>query len=311
MPPSRGFLSIVRWPDRSPAHADEPFAEEDGVAILVDAVGLPPADARRAVRRGTPQVTSMLDLAVAPAVLSALRRAGVTAAFVGGDLLESLPPPLRAKRLRPALGAPEPMYAVEPWRGEGDVLLASRIALLVRATLRTVESRNEHAPSSWRSAAASRYMVGGVGGAALSRAMEADGAGESARSTRVRTTEILDVHLADGRCIRVDGDKFSFDVLGEARGVSDRENMDRLAARLRGDAPHAAFDADFSRFACPAQFLDERTWGGARLSGRRSSEHRAFDFYSAWLAGLRQALAAGQKSRREVPKDGAPGGPSA
>ena len=72
--------------------------------------------------------------------------------------------------------------------------------------------------------------------------------------------------------IRINGDKFSWDVLGKNKGMSDGNNADRLSLVLAGQAPHAAVDGGRQGFHCithMALAADRRTLLYVSEGGRR------------------------------------------
>ena len=103
------------------------------------------------------------------------------------------------------------------------------------------------------------------------------------RTTRVSVTEIMDLYLRDGSRIRINGDKFGFDVLGEGKGYTDRQNMDKLAVMLSERAPRAIVDLNFREFRCPPDILTSY-FRSAEGRVRLTVEAPAFDFYSVWAA---------------------------
>jgi hypothetical protein len=104
--------------------------------------------------------------------------------------------------------------------------------------------------------------------------------GESGRDAKTTLTEVLDVHLRGGRSVRFDGRRFRFDVLPE-RGLTDRDNMDRLGVLLGEASPKAVVDTSFQDFRCPPDVIQSYFVGGP-AGVRKRTQHGAFDFYSAW-----------------------------
>ncbi len=277
--PTDAYLSVIDWPDsldpESRAHA------------LVTAAGLDLFTARQRVARGTPQVIARLPESRARGGLDVLHRAGATAFAPIRDDFAAFKAPLRAKRIAPAEGAPEPMYMVEAWRGEGRGMLARDLFVLVRA--RVTRARTVVSPDPNDARPLLRQVARSMGvplpiGSADRQSMNTAGS--------LSITEFLDVHLADGSRIRINGDKFSFDVLGAERSYTDRENMDRLALSLARSAPGAMVDTAFARFSCPPDITRD-TWtdtGAGAIHAR--DDGPAFDFYSCWACLMYRRLLA-------------------
>lgn len=276
-----GYLSIIEWPAR---------ADEERLAdVLAACTGLDRPTALLRARKEPPMILRRMAAHDAVQAADALHRHGVTAFAATQEAMAAVPDSLRAKSLLPAIGAPRPMYTVEAWRGEGRTLLAEQIFLIVRAQLRTKETRTrrESGPSG---GFALGYMVGGWAGAAAAATMAQEG---STRHTTVRTHDLIDLYLLDGSRIRIDGDKFNFDVLGDQRGSSDRENADRLALRLASEAPRALVDTNFRTFTCPSECLKSFFAATSAGSLMRKSEAPAFEFYSVWCCLMYRSLLPG------------------
>src|SRR5688572_30615319 len=107
----RAYITIVRWP-RS-------FTRDDRILALVDALGLDTYHAGLRASQEPPQVLARVDAAVAPDIVARFRARKVSAFAMTQAYLQAQPAPMLVKRLVPALGADEPMYMVEPWKGDG------------------------------------------------------------------------------------------------------------------------------------------------------------------------------------------------
>src|SRR6185503_19825501 len=127
-PEDIAYLSIVRWPSG--------FSREQMTEALVEATGMDPFLADQRTAKGVPAVVHRLPAALAPYVLRHLHKHKVVALAPTRSQLEAVPPPARAKCLAEAVGAPEPMYMCEMWRGEPRGLKVGDIFLIVRARLR-------------------------------------------------------------------------------------------------------------------------------------------------------------------------------
>lgn len=278
----RAYISVIEWPAG--------FDEAARVRVLVAALGVDPPSAAQLSRRGVPQIVARVKAALAPALLDRFHAAGVTAFAAARSRMRAVADPLRAKRLAPALGAPEPLYMVEPWRGEGRALRMADVWLIVRATLRRREVRTAPDTSGNAGRMAGYAMVG----AEYALIDAAARAGNSAvRSTSIASTEIIELHLADGSRVRIDADKFSFDVLGDRRGLTDRENAERLALRLAHEAPRAIIDTSFPAFRCPPEIVRTHYASIGEGALRSTTDAPAFDFYAVWVSLMYRAMMGG------------------
>ncbi len=265
------FLSLVRWPEK--------MDRDDLVAALAEVAGIDPFHAGQRLARGTaPLVIQRIDATLSGEIVKQLRARGVPAIAPTASQLRSFAPAIRAKRLVPAIGAPEPMYMCEPWREEGFGFLGKDIAIMVRARLgkmQTGPARTERVGTSYEPITGTVYAEY-----------------EAVRDVKTSLNDILDIYLKDRRRVRVSGDKFNFDVLGKGRGYSDNENIDKLSVMLAKSAPRAIVDLGFGEFSCPPTVTGAfRTGGG----GTVKDEHPAFDFYSPWVVQVYRALASGER----------------
>ncbi|MCB9845020.1 MAG: hypothetical protein H6811_03405 [Phycisphaeraceae bacterium] len=264
MPGDSAYISVVQWPDG--------MTEEERVAAVRSSVGLDDFAARALVRRGAPLVLRRVEEPGIEGALVDLERRGVVAFAASVSQLKAVKAARRVKRLFPAPGG----YVCEMWKGEGEPLKHKDGFLLVRATLRNTTTRTTG--STDRTSVAAGYYVGGLAGAAFAASIT----GSPDRTTRTALTEILDVYLADGRCLRLDGDKLNFDVLGADKGITDRQNMTLLCDRLRSQMPGAMYDTAFETFACPPQIAREGVRYVGNASVRTRNDRAPFEFYSAW-----------------------------
>lgn len=275
----RAYLSILEWPDG--------MSEDRRVECVVQACGLDPFVARQRVVRGTPQVTTTIDVDVASHILDALRERHILAIAPTEEDLAAIPAPFRAKRLIRPEGAPRPMYMVEPWRGSPEGLVCDDVMLIVRAridqsTTRTITGSTDGA------GAATTMLLGVGGGMAIAASMDLHG-GHVQTSTTHRAKHIVDIYTRDRRRIRCDSDKFNFDILGR-KGLSDVENSERFALMLAQECRRALIDTSFKSFRCPMDVVSaySRISGDATVVRRDDSP--VFEFYSAWSACVHRAM---------------------
>jgi hypothetical protein len=286
----QAYLSILSWPpslDRAQA-----------TAALAESADLDPFLADQRVARGLPSVVQRLPTSRARLAIKALRAKGVGCFALTQSQIQAAPTPLAAKRLTEAIGAPEPMYMVEAWRAEAGGFLTKNIFLMVRARIKVCETQRPESGGAFgslnRGTAGSLAGMGlgmgvGIVGIGMYASSEMDAGTTSGPTTRTSTTEVLDIYLRDNSRIRINGDKFNFDVLGPDRGFSDNENMDKLALRLAEQAPGALVDTGFSKFVCPGTFLKnlQVSHNGKQVRNDMS----LFEFYSVWSWLMHRLLA--------------------
>ncbi|MGD9690441.1 MAG: hypothetical protein AB7K52_11940 [Phycisphaerales bacterium] len=274
------LVSVLAWPS---AWSRQRIAE-----VLVESLGIDPADARLLAASPAPMVAGVLDRAPAADALRVLRDRRVAAVCVPMSHMQARTPPLTAKRLTQAIDAPEPLYMVEPWRGEGRGLRMRDVVLMVRGRIArftrttTFDSTFDH--DDGRAGAHSAFDLGAV------------------TELRGGRDDALDLYALSGPPVRITG-RFDFgSVLGRERGYSDGENMDRLALRLAEQAPGAEIDLDYSSFKA-APGLSRALRSTLSVTGTSTTVKRddtpMFDFYSAWKAVIHVRLRewrAGQSS---------------
>lgn len=254
--PSFAFVSIFAWP--------EGWTREQMIEALARCAGIDPADAALRVVKPAPLAIARMEERPAGAAVRALRDMGVRAFAPTLKQLNGLEPPILAKRLAAARGSEGAMYAVETWRGESVGLTMAGVGLIIRATVLSRRSTAGDATTQIRFDSATGTMH-------LERV--------EGPARRMGMAEIIELHTAEGRRVRIDGNKFSFDVLGDAREQADSVNAALLADRLVRQSPRAWVDTAFSAFTPPpgaVRALD----AGATLARSRLPE---FEFYSAWL----------------------------
>lgn len=256
-PAERTYISIFEWP---PDLHDEARA-----AALVDALSIHPADAMRIARRPAPLVLSLLPPNTpADAILRPLADHHIRAIAVSAAQLHALPDPTPAKRLALHSGPHGPLIGAEAWRGDSAGGLARNLFLLVRARIlnsaarrmiRDTRAHSRHAPAPRQD-----YL--------------------SPKSTSI--SDLADLYFSDGSRIRVNADKFNFDILESSKGFSDNENLDKLTLLIASHAPNLLVDAAFADFTPPPD-LAASSFYTPNMTVAARSDAPLFDFYSPWL----------------------------
>lgn len=277
--PQRAYISVVQWP--SGAYEDE------AAALLETALGIDAYQATMRVRQGAPGIVGRVSAAEATAVIDSLREHGAIAFAASESDFASLGRPARVKRISSLDGA---WCVLQTWGGDFFSISVRDVFVMIRGSPSVFERRTERGPATGRQIAMG-YMLYGVSGGLLAAER-----GDKRISKKTSLSEMLDLHLRTGAWLRLDGDKFSFDILGASRGLADRPNMDQLLERLAAAAPRAIVDANFARFKCPREFI--RTWVRSFSADATTvtSNAGAFDFYSAWTCLMYRAVSPDWKS---------------
>lgn len=275
-------FSILRWP------VDVERGDRE-IAVRA-ALGVDQFQARRIVMGGAPTVARLMpDGPEVPAAIKMLAKLDAVAFAPRRAQIEALPEPLRAKSLEPAVGAPRPMYAVEPWRGAGGVLIMDEVVLLIRGLIKRTQTRVTPPPDADSTDLDLGLDLGLGLVSRLTRASNVStSSGFGALGAPVNTPQhrqIIDLYRSDGTRVRIDADKFSFGVLGKSRGLSDGSNTDMLALRLAEEATRAIVDTGFAAFRPAAEVAvtskrRAEAGGGSLIQTDRTG---LFDFYSRWL----------------------------
>ncbi len=260
--PSYAFVSVFAWP------AD--WKREQMVDALARCVGIDPADGAMIAARPAPLAVCRMEERAAGAAVRSLRDVSVRAFAPTQRQIIGMDKPVLAKRLiAPRAGMTA--FGVEPWRGETVAVEPGEVTLIVRA-----------AAASTRSTAAD--PVTEVRFDAVTGAMHLERIEGPAK--RKALAQVIELHTLQGARVRIDSNKFSFDVLGHARELADSVNAELLAGKLTAAMPRATVDLGFETFRAPpgaVRALDP----GAPLARSRMPE---FEFYSAWRGILHRLV---------------------
>ncbi|MFZ4573179.1 MAG: hypothetical protein ACOYN0_02200 [Phycisphaerales bacterium] len=270
------YLSITRWP--------EGIDEAGKVRLLCTHAGIDPYTARLCAVRGVPLVAGRFDEDVCKDIAARLATEDVGVHSPTKAELAAIVTAPRVKALHPALGAPEPMYTVECWDGRTAVLKSRHIVMLVRARLDSSSTTSTVSTGGQGGMLASGMLMGAPG-----IALAAAQGGNVDRSTRAKISHVLDIYVKNGTRVRIDGDKFSFEVLGDAKSYSDLQNMDILTTRLGSEAPRAVIETGFKNFKCPGDIVSDAFSAVGGTGIRRRNDAGPFDFFSAWIYLLHKA----------------------
>ena len=281
---ARGYVFVTAWPK---GRGDAAMA---GLLSRVFRVGA--YEAVAAAERAAPTLVFRGDVGVCEAGVRALVEAGAGVIGMRREDLRARVEPVALRALRPALGAPEPMYMGEVARvaaAEPVVVRARDIRLLVRGRTRAVGGEVVDTTMPGSMGRMMRARVEPLTGVPI----PADGLVRGRSATFV---EVLDLHLRDGSQYRCDGSVFRFrETLGEASGLSDKDNADRLALRLGEESPRAVIDMGFEDATWTTALLGDCMSLRASRGGTDRRGMLAFAIYSAVL-GVARAVARGKRA---------------
>lgn len=301
----RAYVVVTAWPEGWP--------QARRVEAIVAASGVDPADAARTAKKPTPALIFLGPVAVGKSVLEELKKLGVSAIGVTDASLALVPKVIAVKRLVPAIGAPEPMFLVEPWepsRGSFGVR-GAEIRLIVRARISvSTQKLGITAEDDWsgtrRAGGGTSSFPGQVGGWLSSPVRDPNGpwldGPTAAGKAHVESAGVLDLcahnsawaaedtgidpRIAGWRRLRIDSGKFDFrSSLQEAMGMADAENMERLLGLIVEGAKGAQVDTGFDGFM---RGLNAVISLGGPEEGRHGHSAAMRDqlarlsFYSAW-----------------------------
>jgi hypothetical protein len=279
------FLTLIGWP--------EAMSRTEVAALLARVAGVDEATGRLWAAKQPPVVLARMDAEPAGRLVKALCGAGGEAIAPTMSQIEVAGPTRKIRDLRIGAGGLE----LDLWRGGGLVVAPGAIWLIVRASVS--EARRGFAvPSAGDDLTeAIGFAISGYGycGAyGLARAFEG---GFAANVSIARpwtdsyqtpmASEKLDLHVAGEGVLQIDGDKFGFGVLGDARAMSDNRNLDLVCELLTSLAPRAIVDPYFSLWRPPAGH------DRIRLPGMVvNNDDPAFAFYSRWIGLVYERLLA-------------------
>jgi len=275
----------MAWPEGS--------VETDRRLVIADALGIPGERAAPLARSAGPAAIATVPEARAHGTVKRFRRHGVRAACCPGGRREG---PIRVRRVIAGAGSPPSAFMCLPWRSEGGVgFEASDVLVLVRATLSWQKKGSRldavgHDPITGPAGLGSmrpESVYGLTSRPNPARRVLSEHAMEQGRQTSVQTGELLDLHLRDGRWIRCDGRKFSFEDLPE-RGQGDGRNTDLLAVWIAESAQFAAIDTGFQAFRASGGGLRRARVSYRDPGVRPDAQETLFSLYSELLG--REAL---------------------
>lgn len=273
----RCYLTVLRYPPD--------LTERQRSLALSHALAVDDYSASMLQKLSPPAVVRTCAEEAAAESVERLRELGIDAVAISREEIERFSARTEAKRLLPAIGAPRPMYAIEPLRprlATVSSIVMDDVAMIVFGRVVKTKSMVDPAPAmgSDLSGLDDSHMI--ASGAAVHASMNDATPVGVPRSRTSADAYLIDLYTRRGECVRIDSDKCSFEVLGDERGLTDRENAAKLLERLRGEATRSVVDLGFEGFKPPGDVLVQRSRAVGGTSINSSDNRPAFDFYSAW-----------------------------
>ncbi len=265
------YPTVIQWP----VHWDQAQIPQR----LAATGAIDEASARLAAKRPPPYVLGRFDAQRAARIIDCICAEGGDAFAPALADLASLGASMKVRDMRMAHGHLE----VDIWRGLTTTIRREHVQFLVRATIRrgAAASAARVAQRVQENVDRATAFVQYGWAARMAASSKVDELRERALRETSKVTEVLDIHTTSGSIFQVDGDKFAFGILGDMKGHSDGENMNRLAELISHIAPDEVVDTYFALFRPPpghAALLDNVK------EMRRNGEDAAFAFYSRWAA---------------------------
>lgn len=190
---------------------------------------------------------------------------------------------------------------VDVWRGHAATIRPGDLFLAVRARLSSARREGPRPPPQGPTGGllragsiAAGYLAFGWAGA-YGVAAAFGGGYRSSEPISPRLAEKLDVHTRSGVVFQIDGDKFGFGALGELRGDSDNQNVDRMCELLTHLNRVLIVDPYFPLWRPPP--ASHRI----RLPNMVvNNDDPAFAFYSRWAALLYRHVVHGAATLPEL-----------
>jgi len=269
------ILSIITWP--------EGYDREQVATLLAEHSRLDVPTLRMRLGAPPPMILGLLPPSDAKRTLAAWRKPGGEAFAPTLADIEALGPTLKIRDLRIEEGS----LAIDLWRGGSRIVARESVQILIRAQLREKKNvepmfRANHPQGMLHRPPISPGGIGWAVGGAMGLAVSIHAQWETSSGEKLSetvTSDKLDIHTTDGRVFQIDGDKFGFRALGELRGHSDRENMDRMCELLAHVAPNEIVDPYYSLWRPPPLVSQLRL-----PDMKYNRDVPAFAFYSRWAA---------------------------
>ena len=273
----RCYLTVLRYPPD--------LTERQRALALAHGLAVDDYSASMLQKLVPPAVVKTCASDAAAEAVGRLRELGIDAAAVTREQIERLSARTEAKRLLPAIGAPRAMYAIEPLRprlATESSIVMDDVAMIVFGRVEKTKSMVDPAPTIGNDLSGLDDSHAIASGAGMQGSLDDSMSTGVPKSRSSSDAYLIDLYTRRGGCVRIDSDKCSLDVLGDERGLTDRENAAKLLERLRGEATRSVVDIGFEAFKPPGDVLLQRSRAVGGISISSSDNRPAFDFYSAW-----------------------------
>lgn len=273
----RCYLTVLRYPPD--------LTERQRTLALSHALKVDDYSASMLQKLTLPAVVRTCAAEAAAESVQRLRELGIDAVAIARPEIERFSARTEAKRLLPAIGAPRPMYAIEPLRprlATVSSIVMDDVAMIVFGRVQKTKSVVDPAPTMGHDLSNLHDSHAIASGAAVQRSLDDSMSVGVPKSRLSADAYLIDLYTRRGECVRIDSDKCSFDVLADDRGLTDRENALKLLERLRSEAARGVVDLGFDDFKPPGDVLVQRSRAVGETSIHSSDNRPAFDFYSAW-----------------------------
>ena len=269
---SKPTATILAWPAGQ---------SDDQILAILQRAGFGEYESKQLSRREAPFFLGRVKPDFASVTQPVLETAGIQSLVLTQEQIDSVPKFLLSKNLHAAIGAPRPVFAVEPWRGEGTILNMDDVFLIIRASVGRSKSTVEAMPRSFNTTPGALLLPGE---AAVEYALSS-GQHEPQFSKTIVTdaAEVIEMYRLDGTRVRVNSEKFNFEILGKSKGITDRQNVDSLMLLLSELAVNAEIDLDFRKFKAPPNTIKSQARLGVTGAAVKTVDAwPSFEFYSVW-----------------------------
>lgn len=268
---SKPTATILAWPKGQTS---------DQVAATLERAGFGTYESNQLVRRETPFFIGRVKPEFERNSAPILNAGGIQTLVLTQDQIDSVPKPFLARSLHAAPNSQRPFYVVEPWRGDGTSLNLDEVFLIVRASVGRSRSTVESQPRGLSHNPGAVLMP--YEAAVIHAVTEELHVPQTTKSVVANATEVIEMFRLDGTRVRVNSDKFNFEVLGKSRGLTDRQNVDTLMLLLSEQAINAEIDLEFRKFKAPPNTIKTHTVDIGNATTKSIDAWPSFEFYAVW-----------------------------
>ncbi len=287
----RAYLSLLLRPEN--------ITEDDLAFALDEVLTTDLFTIRQQCKQAPPCIIASLPMAEAQTALQLLRHLGCTAFAPSLDDLLALGPSIQIKSIRLDANG----ILLESWREGTQIIQPQDIDVIINAKIKDQIKKpalNDESTTHFLSKPIVNQALTGMAEEWYSARVEQRPAeilrefdyvpkAAPAQRTSPKCVCKLDLHTTSGSdhtVFHVNADKFSFDILGQEKGLADSVNIDKLTELFAALATNAAIDPFFEFFKPPPDHHQ------LRIPKRGiNNDHPVFAFYSRWAALMYRYLA--------------------